>query len=182
VLYDGFMNEYLSILLSGAVGGAIVSSLIAPYLNRYQERRKIKADVLKALMNVELSRWSSRKNSFEHYMKDIQELRASAMIARAHRPLIEFYVQASALARSGSDDDFESSKDNEFGGSIDTDVSEFVSDSAALLTDYLWHPHLSRLHLATRLQALRTTRAKLQKKYSAKKSPSRHIYDWERII
>jgi len=176
------MNDIVVVVLSSAVIAAIVSSLIGPYVNRAQERRRSKAEVLQALMSVEVLRWASHKHPYEKYLEAVQKLRAAALIARTHRELLELYVQASALARSGSDDDFETQGDSEFGGSIDSDVANFVSAAAEALTFSLWRPYSSRLGVKKTLEDLRSRRVRLKRKYTAKKARFDRIYDWDRVI
>lgn len=176
------MNDTLTIILSSAVIAAVVSSLIGPYFNRSQERRRSKAAVLSALMHVERSRWASKAHTYEKYISDVQELRATALVARAYRPLVEYYVQMSAVARSGSDDDFEASgEDSEFAGSVDSDVADFTTQVAEVLSDYLWHPYLARIGMKRRLTELKKKHGDLQLKYMHTQASSR-IYDWERTI
>jgi hypothetical protein len=126
------MNE----ALMGAVGGAIITSLIAPYVLQNRDRRKARAEVLNSLLEVEQARWHDVSHNF--FRNKVAKLRASSLIAKSSREVTEYYIYLAGICRQYSEID---AKEGPFkDGSIPGELGDLVKDAVELLTNILWHP------------------------------------------
>jgi len=141
--------EIISQLLTGAIGGAIITSLIAPYINRTTERRKNRADVMEAIIQVESDRWAGKGNAkHSDFRRSIVILKAKAMIAGGiDSRIVNEYIEIAQIARKFSDADyypdgvFES--DEPTAGSIPASLSNLASGLAENLIEYVVKPFRS---------------------------------------
>ena len=167
-------------LLTGALWGALISSLVAPYILQTKERRVIRAQALNAIFEVELSRWAEGTD-YQKFRKDITTLRAAALVARVDRKMLEHYVYLAAVSRFCSDNDLAGDPEEEYRGMIPSELSNLTQSVAEDLTILLWHPLRSRpfkrKHLAKRKHELESYREKTKKEAKKTSSPARVYWD-----
>jgi hypothetical protein len=72
--------------------------------------------------------------------------------------LIEEYISFACAGRALSERSFEENPDPEFGGGIDVGMADLITDAAAAVLDFTWHPWLKRT--TTRLVLARLARQK----------------------
>lgn len=133
-------NNPFFIFLIGA-SGAIISSLIGPYITQSKDRRRARADVVKTITEVETVRWGDDK--YPELNKAIAELKSMSLIAMADRNLIDYY---SKLALTS----YKSAKLQEVEGGeeiwmIPAKLSDHIEDSLESLSLTLWHPWRTKL-------------------------------------
>ena len=159
------MNDLVAQLLTGAVGGGIITGIIGPAVLNSQERRKARAKVLEAIYQVEIARWMSTNNSFDKFRSSIVELRAIALIAKVNQDLLDHYVYMATVGMYASMDSFEEfGNDEEAGGGyIPTTLADGIRQAADELLKLLWHPTIGKLFVRKRLKLLRVQQKRLQK-------------------
>jgi len=156
------MNDQLIVALLSAVGGSIITSLVSPYILQSSTRRATKADALRKLLDVELSRWAgeSRAEFRKHQIK----LKAAVLVAGGSRAIVDHYSRVATVARSFSDLDTEDGYYDGEGG-IPTEVSDSASSAASLLSQSIWSPYPLRFIPRLRLKALIALDKNLEEKY-----------------
>jgi len=132
-------------VLSSALGVAIVTALLGPYILGGLDRRKLKAEVLRAVQNIETNRWAP--TSRDAFQLAITDLRAASLLAGSNRSLVDKYTFFAAVAWDLSDTEYELDPESpeQFRGSIDAEFSDLVRDAARAVIFSLWHPQLARL-------------------------------------
>jgi hypothetical protein len=149
-------------LLGGALGGALVSSVLGPAIAQRRERRDLRADVLRRLAEVERARWAPV--SADEFRAAVVGLRAAGLVAGVNRQALDRYIFLAAVAWRESDRTWEErGADPETGGGyIEAAFAALVRHIAEVLADHLWHPFRSRPRLqrglkesASREQAIR---------------------------
>lgn len=163
------MDNQILFTSIGVVAGALITSLIAPYILQSTTRREAKAEALRKLMDVELTRWSDSPH--ETYRKNQIELKAAVLIAGGSRTIVDYYTRIAAVARSFSDLDAD---DHHFSGEggIPTNIGECASDAASLLSQSLWFPYILRFIPRARLRGLKKKEDALKQKYKGKRGYS----------
>lgn len=153
----------MSDLVIGAIVGAVITSLLAPYLNQSSERRKIRSKVLDAISGIETSRWAAA-SSHKEFRDSVRALRSTALIARTNRELTEYYIYLVSVCRFNSERDQEDSPEQEFKGSIPSELSDFARETGDALVTCLWHPVRSRPFRSNKLSDIEGRVEKFKKK------------------
>lgn len=156
------MNDQLIIALLSAVGGSIITSLVSPYILQSSTRRAAKADALRKLLDVELSRWAGESRA--EFRKHQIELKAAVLVAGGSRVIVDHYSRVATVARSFSDLDKEDHYYNGEGG-IPTEIADSVSSTASLLSQSIWSPYFLRFIPRLRLNTLIKLDKSLEEKY-----------------
>lgn len=140
-------------LAGGAVGGAVVQSVLGPLFGQRHERRELRAKVLRKIAEIEDTRWVPAKK--EVFLETANELSSLALVAGINRRAVELYLVLAAAAREKSEESLErAGGDLEAGGGVRLSLSELVRDAATFVTDCVWHPHLQRPITKLRLRRL----------------------------
>lgn len=161
-------NIYVQ-LLTGAIGGALISSVLGPYFTQSKERRQARADVLNALMQVEDTRWADQETTYVDFRKAITTLKAAALVAGINSDITDTYTRLAAIARRTSQDNYEEAPDEEMAsGAIPIELSDLTRDAAEVLITGIRRPFTSRWQ---RRQLLKAIAAKTKE---VKKDP--HTY------
>lgn len=143
-------------LVGGALGGAVVQSVLTPLIGQRHERRDLRAGVVRSLAELQRTRWAP--HSKEKFRRAVTDLRTAALVAGVNRALIEEYISFACAGRALSERSFEENPDPEFGGGIDVGMADLIADAAAAVLDFTWHPWLKRA--TTRLVRARLARQK----------------------
>lgn len=144
----------LAQLAGGALGGAIVSSVLGPWIVQSRDRREARADVLRQLALVERTRWADRTRSWDAFQDAARGLRASALVAGAPRALVDRYIRLATIARRMSERSAQAAPPEEGGGGIVVGLADLPRDAASRLTDHLWHPRRRGWRLSRDLREL----------------------------
>jgi len=163
------MNDQLLYTTIGAVMGTVITSLIAPYILQSSVRRTAKANALKCLLDVEMTRWASSDHKL--YRRNQIELKAAVLVAGGSRAIVDNYSKMAAVARSYSDLDAEDNYYDGEGG-MPTDIADRASDAALLLSKSLWTPFAFRFIPLIKLKFLKRQQQKLQKQYTNQRGES----------
>jgi hypothetical protein len=156
------MNDQVLIALLSAIGGSIITSLVSPYILQTSTRRTAKADTLRKLLDVEISRWAGESRG--EFRKHQIELKAAVLVAGGSRMIVDHYSRVATVARSFSDLDKEDKYFDGEGG-IPLDIAESVSSAATLLSQSIWSPYFLRFIPRLRLKKLIELDKSLEKKY-----------------
>ncbi|MGN6558550.1 MAG: hypothetical protein ACTHLH_11160 [Solirubrobacterales bacterium] len=149
-------------LAGGALGGAVVQSVLGPLFGQRHERRELRAKVLRKIAEIENARWVPAEKAV--FLNAAHELRSLVLVAGMNRKPVEFYVVVAAAAREKSELSLElAGGDVEFGGGIDGSLADLVRDAATLVTDCAWHPYLQRPLLPIRLRGLEKKKTEVTK-------------------
>jgi hypothetical protein len=159
-------------LVTGAVGGAAVQSVLGPLISQRHERRDLRAAVIRGISEVEIGRWASSERPYQEFLTALAAVRAAALVASIPRELADRYVRFAFVARRTSDISWEEyAQDPETGGGIPVALSALVTTAADLLMEYAWHPYRRRL----RLKADATTLDRLK---DATKRNRKEVQEW----
>lgn len=159
-------QNYIVVTAITAILASLITSLVSPFLLQSGLRRKARAEALRSLMEVEMTRWAGVDH--KDYRKKQIELKATVLVANGSRSIVDNYSRLAAISRSFSDLEM---KDHYYDGEggIPTDIAECVSNAANLLSKSLWTPAILRpLNLLT-LRKLITDQDKLKKHYRGKR-------------
>lgn len=131
-------------LAGGAFGGAIASSVLGPLISQRRERRDVRAEVLRAISDIEQVRWAPA--SWRDYRAAVITARSAGLVADARRDLLDRYLRLAYVARRASDRSWEECGGEEEAGAggIDAGLSDLVRSAAELVIDSLWHPYRKR--------------------------------------
>jgi hypothetical protein len=130
------MNSSSLLVLVSALLGAAVTSLIGPYLLQTKERRIARAKVITALMKVEKLRWGNC--DYSTLQSQIAELKATALMARADRQLIEYYSHLALTSHFSARE--ETVEENETVRMIPSALSSHIDSALEAVSLTLWHP------------------------------------------
>jgi hypothetical protein len=156
------MSFEVAQLVGGAFGGALASSVLGPWISQRRERRDVRADVLRAVGEVERARWAPVPR--DDFRAAIINLRATALVAGVNRDAVESYAQLAQYAQRVSEDSWSVTEDAEAGGgSISGSLGELTRQSATLLADIVWHPYRKRRSVGRDLVKLHADLAALHK-------------------
>lgn len=140
-------------LTGGALGGAVVQSILGPLFGQRHERRELRAKVLRKIAAVEDTHWVPAKK--EAFLESANELSSLALVAGINRRAVELYLVVAAAAREKSEESLDrAGGDLETGGGVRLSLSQLARDAAAFVTDCVWHPHLQRPLIRLRLRRL----------------------------
>lgn len=139
-------------LVGGALGGAIVTSVITPLLAQRIDRRQHRASALSALGLVEQSRWGDE--DFDGFREAVRKLRTTALVAGADRTLVDRYLHYAQVARQMSDWNVEKAHGYPEAAGIASGLADLVQTAAEALVDHLWHPWRSRIFRARTVRHL----------------------------
>lgn len=139
-------------LVGGALGGAIVTSVITPLLAQRIDRRQHRASALSALGLVEQNRWGDK--DFQAFREAVRKLRTTALVAGADRTLVDRYLLYAQVARQTSDWNVESADGYPEAAGIPTSLANLVPATAEALVDHLWHPWRTRIFRAHTVRQL----------------------------
>jgi hypothetical protein len=163
-------------LVGGALGGAVVQSVLGPLVGQRHERRDLRGKVLHQLAAVENGRWAPRDG--DEFRQAIVGLRTSALVAGLSRALIEFYVTVATAARMKSQQSWDEDPDPEYGGGIPIALSELTREAAETVASYAWHPYWHRFGQWRSMRRL--NREKTRVAQELEKNPRARI-DWEQV-
>jgi hypothetical protein len=153
----------MSDVITAALVGALITSLLAPYIIQGSERRKRRAEVLDALSQVELNRWAASPHI--DFRNSVRELRTTALICRTDRKMTEHYIYLASVCRFSSERDYEESNQPvELKGMIPSDLSNLATQAADALVILLWHPWRSKPFKKKKLKSLVASVEKYKKK------------------
>jgi hypothetical protein len=79
-------------IAAGALGGALVTSVLQPTISQRGARRDVRADVLRRVADVESTRWADE--SYPEFRTAIIHLRAAALVAGANRRVVDRYLRS----------------------------------------------------------------------------------------
>jgi hypothetical protein len=123
------MSTYLLLqLVTGAIGGGLVTSFFGPYLLGSTQRRTANAQVLTSLLEVERARFVGMADTNAFYSAR-NNLLAVALIAGVNREITEAYAHLATVARCIGDADADEGSD-EYPGSIPTILDSLVRNAA----------------------------------------------------
>ena len=142
----------LAQFVGGALGGAVVSAIVGPLIAQRHERRDLRASVLRAISQVERTRWAPI--SWEDFREAVVALRAAALVAGANREIVDYFLFLAQVAQEASSNNFEPSDDPIYTGGISTVLADLVRDAAENLVDHLWHPVRKRRSVGKALAGL----------------------------
>lgn len=145
-------QEVLVQLLTGAIGGAVVTSIIAPLIMQRRENRKYRAELLETLVEVELRRWASDDSSYSEFRSATVRLRAQAMVVGwVDERIVSQYLRVARVARNASNDTYYDDNlnpyDSPMSGSIPSWIAKLVESATEEFIGYIVHPvtgHLRR--------------------------------------
>lgn len=158
-------------LVTGAIGGAIVSSVVGPYLSQSKDRKSARATVLSAIRKVETVRWADENTTHSSFRDEIANLHASALVAGADRNLTECYARLATVARTVSEEELETTGGYEGSGGIPSGLSDLVRDAAEVLIDSLWRPARTLPLRKKMLAQILEKEKKLRAQYKREKQP-----------
>jgi hypothetical protein len=150
----------LAQLVGGAVGGALITSVVGPLISQRHERRDVRANVLRAVAEVERARWAPAER--EPFRATIINLRSAALVAGVNREAVESYARLAQYAQRMSEDSWEVIPDEEFGGGIPGSLGDLTRHAATLVTDIVWHPYRKRRSVTHGLAKLRADEGALR--------------------
>ena len=147
-------------LAGGALGGAVATSILGPVVAQRRERRDTRADVLRAISNLEIARWAPRE--WDGFRQGVSALWATALVANAPRTLVGEYIQLAYVARRTSESSWLEMPEEGHGGGIPPVLSDLARDAAEMVIDHVWHPYRRRPFIRSDLKRLmdKTTVAK----------------------
>ena len=137
-------------VVSGAVGGAVIQSIIAPALLNSRARRDLRAQVLRRIGDVERRRWVPR--TWDELNESLAGLTADALVANMPRDLVDIYAAASRASLLASEASAE--EDIEGNGYIPSRLADFCRACSEAIVRAAWHPHRSRWVPGSRLTQL----------------------------
>ena len=159
------MPTILELLVAAGAGGLIVQ-----YVGRGSERRTARADVRKALSEVDTARWHiPAEDAEDAFTERLRTLMVTAMVAQVPRELTDRYIyaaQATRAARTAAKREHpEYAQHRMVGGGIglERDFSDYVDQTRDLLVSYLWRPWpgLWRYRYGPRLRELDAKKEKI---------------------
>ena len=133
--------DYLPILLT-VLSTLGIGTFIGQYLLGGQQRREVRSRVLSALEDVEGARFGGDGGStFREFRRTIQQLEASALVARIPRPAVEDYVFLATTAwrtcNPHPDDYYAPDEEPPW---ISRAFNSVVIEAAGDVARYVWHP------------------------------------------
>lgn len=159
--------------LTALLGALGVGALISTWVSWAKDRRGARADVRRALAEVERLRWArnpaTEPEEFERESMALwvarRDLAVSAMLAGLPREPVDHYVRLAAVSFTASKETWE--RQNRTPGSakpepgqrgpIESPVSEAVDDGRDLMIDMIWRPFRTRLTWKRRLGRMKAT-------------------------
>jgi len=151
-VFEGF-NAVVTTAASAGFG-----AVAAPLLFGVPERRRARGDAQDALSRVEFTRYPDRSRTWHEFSESVHRLRATTLVARAPRELVNEYVFLARTGRIVSDAVRKTPAEpgeGSYRSLLRPEHSECIRDAADLLADALWHPITSRFGRARKLAALR---------------------------
>jgi hypothetical protein len=145
-------------IVGGAIGGALITSVLQPIISQRGARRDVRADVLRRVGDVESTRWA--ETGWDEFRAATVHLRAAGLVAGANRSLVDRYLYLALVARRQAEKSWAQMlrelgpNAEELGSSIPIPLGELVRDAATLLTESLWHPYRDHWSVRRRLRAL----------------------------
>lgn len=149
------MTIEASTLVGGALGGAVVQSVLGALVGQRHERRNMRAEVLRRIGELEQARWMDENGpSWQDYRSADNAVRAAGLVASAPRELIDVYLRFARAGRLMSERHWKMDPDPEFGGSVPGPLGDLITDAAERLVSHVWYPHRRRLRLRHDLKSL----------------------------
>jgi hypothetical protein len=139
-------------LVGGALGGALASSILGPLFSQRSERRNLRADVLRAVGEVERRRWTPEDRVA--FRAAVDSCRAAALVAAVNRDIVDRYLGYAEVGRRTSEWTAEHMPDEDGGGSIPSELGDLIRITADVLVDHVWHPHRSRWSIGRNLRKI----------------------------
>lgn len=135
------MSAATLISIFGALG---VGSLLTQAVAGAGDRRRSRADFLRALGVAEQSRWFPLTPGEPTPAESLRSLQAAALVAGIRREPLDFYVVICRAAGWLSSESWDENPDPEYGGGISSEFANIATASASLLADVAWQPRRSR--------------------------------------
>lgn len=155
-------NNDASIAIVSAIGGSIITSVIAPYIARISERKRYRADALAALKKVEACRYyvsPLNGESEKEFYEALAAFETSLLVAGARKDLSDYYKHIAYIAfKINAHVEEKGSKQSAIANTLTTDVAE-------MLVYCLWHPFLSRFKEKPDVQQYLRIEEYIKKKY-----------------
>lgn len=150
---------------ASAIGGALISSLIGPYITQSKDRRNARANVIRSLTDVEKLRWG--KNQYQELNSAIAELKSAGLIALADRQLIEYYSSLALTSYHSAREDIVEGEEKMW--LIPLALGKHIDDTLESLSLTLWHPWRTKLRRNAMLRVLK------QKEFEIRTSKDKDI-------
>jgi hypothetical protein len=169
------MQNSSLLLFIGAVGGALITGLIGPYVIQSKDRRVARAEVFKAIRKVESSRWGDEElPTLRSHMAD---LRAAALVARADRRITEYYTHVALISHNSGEQEYDD--EGKSINMVPSPIGDLVNDALETYMLTLWHP--VRTYFTRGLLLKRLKKKELLVKERIKKDYSEVSQDiWDR--
>lgn len=135
--------------LAGALG---LGSVLGQFLMAGGQRRQTRAEVLRALGDVESSRWAGDEKPAMPFSVAMRELDTAALLARVPREAVVHYKLLAQAGFWASVESWEQYPDPEFGGGIETDLATIIREAAAEISSLVWRPWVGRVGLRRRIR------------------------------
>jgi hypothetical protein len=142
-------------IVGGAIGGALITSVLGPIISQRGARRDVRADVLRRIADVESTRWA--ETGRDEFRAATVHLRAAGLVADANRSLVDRYLYLAQVARRQAEKmrgQLGREEAEAIGSSIPVRLHELVRDAAELLTEHLWHPYRKRWSVSRQLRTI----------------------------
>lgn len=137
------------ISLLGVLG---LGSVLTQFLMAGGQRRQTRAEVLRAIGDVESTRWAGGEEPSAPLHVTMRELDTAALLARVPREAVVHYKVLAQAGYWASVDSWEEYPDPEFGGGIDSKFATIIREAASELSSLVWRPWVGRLGLKKRIK------------------------------
>lgn len=141
------------------VGVLGIGSIAGQYLAGGGQRRQTRAEVLRALGQVEAARWAGTGKPEVPFRQAARDLDTTALLARLPRVAVVHYKELAQAGLWVSTDNWEDDPDPEYGGGIDGRFADIIQEAASEVSHLAWSPWRSRVRLNRRIRS-REERAK----------------------
>jgi hypothetical protein len=141
-----------------AVGALGLGSVLGQYVATSRDRRQVSADALRALAEIERTRWAlfapgRPPTEATEFYQAVRTFQTAALLAGLPRLLVREYLVLAQAARWSSDDNLDTSDQ----AGIEARLADAVAGAAGILAEVTWRPVMSR-RFAWRLSLMRVRR------------------------
>ena len=138
----GSMTPWLTLVSS--LAAAIIGGLVAPLVSQRRERLAARADVRRALTEVEALRFD--QDRYQEFTRSLAAFEANAILAGMPRGVVANYIRAVEAYRASTRFEHGIGPNGEDGWAITSGpVTEAYERALERLGTCLWHPWLGRL-------------------------------------
>ena len=136
------MTPWLTLISS--LAAAIIGGLVAPLVTQRRERLASRADVRRALTEVEALRFD--QNRYQEFHRALAAFEANAILAGMPRSVVASYMRAVEAHRAATRFERDVGPNGEDGWAITYGpVTEAHEQALERLGSCLWHPWLGRM-------------------------------------